>query len=213
MAEDLAMVPVVAKHVAEGVTASVDFNSGEAAIGTGPFRFAEFRPGDRVRVVRNADYWGGEVAWDEVVFRPIGEDAARLAALINGDGDMIDYPPTADLPQMRENPELVVSAIPSDRLIYLMPAFRDREEYVTDIAGAAMVPNPLRDWRVRKALSLAINREAIRDRIMGGAALPTRNVVPPGFFGYVEGLEADPYDPEEAAALLSRRRATVRGSG
>ena len=203
VAEDLAMLPIVAEHAARGVTASVDFNSGQAAIGTGPFMFEEFSPGDRVTVKKNPNWWGGEVEWDQVVFRPVGEDAARLAALLNGDVDMIDYPPTIDLPQLRDNADFTVSSIPADRLIYMMPSYRHVEEFITDNDGNVMVPNPLRDWRVRKALSLAINREAISERVMGGASLPAKNIVPPGFFGYVDGLEADPYDPEQAQALLA----------
>jgi peptide/nickel transport system substrate-binding protein len=202
MAEDLAMLPIIAEHAANGVTASVDFNSGQAAVGTGPFMFEEFSPGSRISVVRNPNWWGGDPGWDQVVFVPVGEDSARLAALLNGDVDVIDYPPTVDLPQLEQNPDFVVSTIASDRLIYLMPSFRDRETYVLDNEGNMMMPNPLRDWRVRRALSLAIDRNAIRDRIMGGASLPTRNIVPPGFFGYVEELQPDPYDPEAARALL-----------
>ena len=102
-----------------------------------------------------------------------------------------------------EDPNFTVSTIPADRLIYIIPGNKHIEPFITDAEGNPMVPNPLRDWRVRKALSLSINREAIRDRIMGGAALPAKNIVPPGFFGYVEGLEADPYDPEQAQALLT----------
>jgi peptide/nickel transport system substrate-binding protein len=202
MAEDLAMLPIVAEHAASGVTASVDFNSGQAAIGTGPFMFEQYSPGSRVSVVRNPNWWGGDPGWDRVVFVPVGEDSARLAALLNGDVDVIDYPPTVDLPQLEQNPNFVVSSIPSDRLIYLMPSYRHMEPYVLDNAGQPMMPNPLRDWRVRRALSLAIDREAIRDRIMGGASEPTRNIVPPGFFGYVDELQADPYDPDEARRLL-----------
>jgi len=202
VAEDLAMLPIVAEHAARDATESVDFNSGQAAIGTGPFLFEEYSPGNRVTVKKNPNWWGGEVEWDQVVFRPITQDASRLAALLNGDVDMIDYPPTIDLPQLQEDPDFTVSTIPSDRLIYLMPGYKHVERFITDNDGNVMVPNPLRDWRVRKALSLAVNREAIRDRVMGGASLPAKNIVPPGFFGYVEGLEADPYDPEQAQALL-----------
>lgn len=202
VAEDLAMLPIVAAHAAEGAVESVDFNSGKATVGTGPFKFESFNPGDSVTIVKNDDWWGGEVAWDQVVFRPVTQDASRLAALLNGDVDIIDYPPTVDLPQLQEDPNFTVSTIPSDRLIYLMPGYKHVERFITDNDGNVMQPNPLRDWRVRKALSLAVNREAIRDRIMGGASLPAKNIVPPGFFGYVEGLEADPYDPEAAQALL-----------
>jgi peptide/nickel transport system substrate-binding protein len=202
MAEDLAMLPIVAEHAAAGKTASVDFNSGAAAIGTGPFMFEEFSPGNRVTVVKNPNWWGGDPGWDRVIFRPVGEDSARLAALLNGDVDIIDYPPTVDLPQLETNPNFTVSTIASDRLIYMMPSYRHREAFVTANDGSAMM-NPLRDWRVRKALSLGIDREAIRDRIMGGASLPAKNIVPPGFFGYVDELEADAYDPEGARALLA----------
>jgi peptide/nickel transport system substrate-binding protein len=203
VAEDLAMLPIVAEHAARGVTESVDFNSGQAAIGTGPFLFEEYSPGNLISVKKNPIWWGGEVQWDQVVFRPITQDASRLAALLNGDVDMIDYPPTIDLPQLQADPNFTVSTIPSDRLIYLMPGYKHVERFITDNDGNVMVPNPMRDWRVRKALSLAVNREAIRDRVMGGASLPAKNIVPPGFFGYVEGLEADPYDPEQAQALLN----------
>ena len=202
VAEDLAMLPIIAAHAAEGVTESVDFNNGVAAIGTGPFMYDTFNPGDSITLVKNPNWWGGEVEWDQVVFRPVTQDASRLAALLNGDVDIIDYPPTVDLPQLQEDPNFTVSTIPSDRLIYLMPGYKHVEPFITDANGEPMVPNPLRDWRVRKALSLAINREAIRDRIMGGASLPAKNIVPPGFFGYIDGLEADPYDPEQAQALL-----------
>lgn len=203
VAEDLAMLPILAEHAAKGAVESVDFNSGKATIGTGPFKYDTFTPGAGVTVVKNPDWWGGDVEWDKVVFRPVTQDASRLAALLNGDVDIIDYPPTVDLPQLQENPEFTVSTIPSDRLIYLMPGYKHVERFITDNDGNVMVPNPMRDWRVRKALSLAINREAIRDRIMGGASLPAKNIVPPGFFGYVEGLEADAYDPEAAQVLLA----------
>ena len=203
VAEDLAMLPIVAEHAARDKTASVDFNSGEAAIGTGPFVFEEFSPGNRITVRRNDNYWGEDPGWDQVVFRPVGQDSARLAALLNGDVDIIDYPPTVDLPQLESDPNFAVSTIPSDRLIYLMPSYRSVEPYVVDEAGNPIMPNPLRDWRVRKALSLGIDREAIRDRLMGGASEPTKNIVPPGFFGHVDDLAADAYDPEQAQALLA----------
>ena len=217
VAEDLAMLPIVAEHAAAGKTASVDFNSGEAAIGTGPFKFEEYSPGNRISVVRNENYWGAQSAWDRVVFRPVGEESARLAALLNGDVDIIDYPPTVDLPQLEANPDFTVSTVSADRLIYMIPSYRHMEDYVTDMDGNPLMPNPLRDWRVRKALSLAIDRVAIRDRIMGGASLPTGNIVPPGFFGHVEEIEADPYDPDQAKALLAEAgygdgfRITIQG--
>jgi peptide/nickel transport system substrate-binding protein len=203
MAEDLAMFAIIPEHKARGVTPSVDFNNMKATVGTGPYRYTEFKPGERI-VLEPAPTWRGEKPeWDRVVFRPITEDASRLAALLNGDVDIIDYPPTNDLAQLKGNKDFAVSEISSDRVIYIQMSFRDIEPFVKANDGSPMKPNPLRDARVREAMSLAINREAIRDRIMGGASIPAKNLVPPGFFGYNEALTPDPYDPERAKALLT----------
>ena len=210
MAEDLAMLPIVAEHASRDKVASVDFNSGAAAIGTGPFMFEEFSPGNRITVKKNPNWWGGDPGWDQVIFRPVGEESARLAALLNGDVDIIDYPPTVDLPMLESNPEFRVSTISSDRLIYMMPAYRHMEPYVTANDGSPMM-NPLRDWRVRKALSLAINREAIRDRIMGGASLPTQQHRAAGLLRLRGRASARPLRPRgrQGASRGSRLRRRV----
>jgi peptide/nickel transport system substrate-binding protein len=205
MPEEMAFFSIVAAHRAQGVTPSVDFNNGRAAIGTGPYRFVEFRPGERVVVERNPDYWGAKSEWDRVVFRPITQDATRLAALMNGDVDIIDYPPTPDLPRLRQqNSGYSVSEIASDRVIYIQFSYRDLEPFVKNVDGSPATVNPLRDVRVRRAMSLGINRDAIRDRIMGGASLPTGNIVPPGFFGYADALKPDPFNADEARKLLQQ---------
>ena len=205
MPEEMSFFSIVSRHAAADARPSVDFNSGRAAIGTGPFRFAEFRAGERVVVERNPDWWGPRGEWDRVVFRPITQDSSRLAALMNGDVDIIDYPPTPDLPRLRAaGSRFAVSQIASDRVIYIQFSFRDIEPFVRNNDGSPMAINPLRDVRVRQAMSLAIQREAIRDRIMGGAALPTGNIVPPGFFGYSESLRADPFNADRARQLLQQ---------
>ncbi len=178
--EEMAFFSIVAAHKTQGVTPSVDFNNGKATVGTGPYKFVEFRSGERVTVERNPDYWGAKPEWDRVVFRPITQDASRLAALMNGDVDIIDYPPTPDLPRLKQaGSRFAISEIASDRVIYIQMSYRDLEPFVRNADGSPSTVNPLRDVRVRRAMSLAINREAIRDRIMGGAALPTGNIVPP----------------------------------
>jgi peptide/nickel transport system substrate-binding protein len=216
MAEDLAMLPIVAEHAAAGKTASVDFNSGAAAIGTGPFMFEEYSPGNRVTVVKNPNWWGGDPGWDRVIFRPVGEESARLAALLNGDVDIIDYPPTVDLPQLEANPDFTVSTIASDRLIYmsaLLPAqgdLRHRERRQPDdepaprLAGAQGAeprhqprgdPRPDHGRRVaareehRAAGLLRLCRRA-RGRCLrprGGAALLAEAGYPDGFRMTVHG--------------------------
>jgi peptide/nickel transport system substrate-binding protein len=124
---------------------------------------------------------------------------------MNGDVDIIDYPPTPDLPRLRQaGSRFAVTEIPSDRVVYIQFSYRDLEPFVRNTDGTPMTINPLRDVRVRQAMSLAINREAIRDRIMGGASLPTANIVPPGFFGHVEGLRPDAFNMERARQLLQQ---------
>jgi peptide/nickel transport system substrate-binding protein len=205
MPEEMAFFSIVAAHAAAGVTPSVDFNNGRATIGTGPYRFVEFRSGERVVLERNPNHWGARPHWDRVVFRPITQDASRLAALMNGDVDIIDYPPTPDLPRLRQaGSRFAVSEISSDRVIYIQFSYmRDSEPFVRNADGTPMVGrNPFRDIRVRQAMSLAINREAIRDRIMGGAAIPTANIVPVGFFGHAASLNADGFNMDRARDLL-----------
>jgi peptide/nickel transport system substrate-binding protein len=205
MPEEMSFFSIVARHRAANARPSVDFNSGQAAIGTGPYRLVEFRPGERVVVERNAEFWGERPEWDRVVFRPITQDASRLAALMNGEVDIIDYPPTPDLVRLRQQgSRFAVSEIASDRVIYIQLSFRDQEPFVRASDGQPLAVNPLRDVRVRQAMSLAINREAIRDRLMGGAALPTGNIVPPGFFGFSEALRADAFNADRARQLLQQ---------
>jgi len=89
-------------------------------------------------------------------------------------------------------------------LIYLGPdASRAVSPFVTDQAGKPLEANPLRDPRVRRALSLAINRQGIKDRVMDGYAAPTGQLMPEGLSGYEPAIPVDPYDPEHAKKLLA----------
>jgi len=74
---------------------------------------------------------------------------------------------------------------------------------VTALTGRALEANPLKDLRVRRAISKAINREAIVDRVMEGLALPAANLVSPGVFGHAADLKPEPHDPEGAKQLLA----------
>ena len=87
---DLEGVVIVSKRVAEG-KASSDFNSGAAAIGTGPYRFVEWIPGNRITLARNPNYWGGAEPWDRVIIRPIANDGARVAAMLFSRGSKLEF--------------------------------------------------------------------------------------------------------------------------
>jgi len=175
------------------------FNSGEAAIGTGPYKLVSYTPGDRIVVERNPDYWGEPADWDKVTFRPITSDGPRVAALLAGDVDVIEKPAIQDLERIKSDGFEVAQGM-SNRVIYLhMDQEGEPSPGITGTDGK----NPLKDIRVREALSKAINREAIVARIMGGVAAPAGELLPPGMFGSRPDAEADTYDVDRAKELLA----------
>ena len=181
-----------------------DFNSGKAAIGTGPFRFVEFVAGDRIVLARNDNYWGEKPHWQNVTLKIITNNSARVAALLSGDVQLIDQVPTTDVAKLKGNSNVQLARIVSNRLIYLhVDSFRDQSPFATEKAGAILPNNPLKDRRVRQALSKAINRPAIVERIMDGEAIPAGGLLAEGFFGASPKLKADAYDPEGARKLLT----------
>jgi peptide/nickel transport system substrate-binding protein len=201
---DLASVSIIARHAAEGL-ATEDFNSGRAAIGTGPYRLAAFRAGDRVEMVRHDGYFGGREPWARVNYRMLLNDASRTAALLAGDVDLIEQIATSDLARLRRDPRVTVTEIPSLRTVYIAPDW-SREGAppgVTDNAGNPLPANPFRDPRVREALSLAIHRDALVERVMEGAATSTAQWLPAGAFGHNPDIRPDPFDPERARRLLA----------
>jgi peptide/nickel transport system substrate-binding protein len=202
MPNDLSVVPIVSHSVGEKV-ASADFNSGKATVGTGPFRFVEWVPGDRIVMDRNESYWGHKPLWRRVVLKPIPTDSARVASLLSGDVDLIDVVPPSVLGDLRGRSDIRLAQAVSNRVIYLhLDSYRDRSPFVTNLQGAVLDPNPLRDPRVRKAISKAINRRAIVDHIMGGLGDPAGELLPPGYFGTSPNLPPEPFDPEGATQLL-----------
>ena len=199
MPVDLSQVWIISSDVGADVT-TAQFNSGKAAIGTGQYKFIEWKPGDTILIERNDGYWGDKAAFERVEVKPIKSNPSRVAALLAGDVDFIDNVPTADIERLKTESDIVLASGISNRVIYLhMDRFRDDSPYITGTNGK----NPLFDLRVRKAISKAINREAIVARVMEGVAIPAGQLLPPGFFGTSENLKAEPYDPEGAKKLLA----------
>ena len=201
--QDLNSVFIVSRKAAAGA-ATEDFNSGRAMAGTGPFRFVAFRRGERIDLARNDAYWGGAPAWDKISFRIMPTDPARLAALLAGDVDLIEQVPPADLARIRTRKDLQVAQKVSWRTIFFhLDQYRDRPPGVADRAGKPLARNPFRDARVRLAISKAINRQAIVERVMEGTAIPAANLVSPPVFGFAAGLKPEAHDPEGAKKLLA----------
>jgi peptide/nickel transport system substrate-binding protein len=203
MATDMSTIMIVSSRAAKGA-ATEDFNSGKAAIGTGPLRFVRWQKGDRIELVRHEGYWGAKSPWDKVVLRIIASDPTRVASLLAGEVRAIENVPTADLARVAKQPDLSVYRMVSLRLMYLhVDSNREATPFITDKAGRPLSRNPLKDVRVRRALSKAINRQALVDRVMEGAARPTGQLMPEGTFGYTPALKAEPYDPDGARKLLA----------
>jgi len=201
---DLASVSIIARHAAEGL-GSEDFNQGRAAIGTGPYRLGAYRSGERVELIRNDAFWGEREPWARVDYRMILNDASRTAAMLAGDVDIIDQIPTSDLARLKRDQRLVVTEIASLRTVYMAPdhSRSGPSPWVTDNQGTPLPQNPFRDARVRRALSLAINRNALVERVMEGAAVASGQWLPEGAFGYNTAVQPDRFDPETARRLLA----------
>lgn len=200
---DLNSIFIVSRKAA--ATASTeDFNTGRAAIGTGPFRLVRFARGDRVELARNDAYWGGTPPWEKVTFRIVPTDPARIAALLANDVDVIENIPTADLARLRKDTRFALAQTTSWRTLLLtLDQHRDAPPFMTDRSGKPLGRNPFRDVRVRLAVSKAMNRQAIVERVMENAALPASNLVSPPVFGYAPALKPEPHDPEGAKRLLA----------
>jgi peptide/nickel transport system substrate-binding protein len=202
MVTDLTTIPMISKKHGEGAT-TPDYNSGKAAIGTGPYKFIKYVPGDRISMKANPDYWGGKQKWENVTLKPIKSGPSRVAALLAGDVDVIEGVPTADITRLKKNAKLQISSGISNRVIYLhIDHDRDDSPFVKAVGGGA-IKSPLKDARVRKAISMAINRKAIVDRVMEGVAIPAGQLLPDGFFGVSPNLKPLAYDLAGAKKLLA----------
>lgn len=199
----LAGVFVVSRNAARDAQPA-DFRSGKATIGTGPYRFVAWKPGDRLELARNDAYWGGAQPWERVTLRIIANDAARTVSLRSGEVDVVGNLNPAHAETLGKDPAITLFKRPSDRVVYLiLDVARPTTPMVTDKAGQPLARNPLQDTRVRRAISMAINREAIAERVMDGFALPAHQLVPEGITGYDATIPRQAFDIQAARNLLA----------
>jgi peptide/nickel transport system substrate-binding protein len=165
------------------------------------------RAGDRVVLKRNDAYYGQKPAWDNVRFKMIPSAPARVAALLAGDVQMIEGVPTADIPKLSKDNRVAVSSAVSNRIIYLhMDSGREKNSpFVTTADGKPMEANPLRDPRVRRAISKMIDRDAIVSRIMEGQGVAAGQLLPEQFFGTSKTLKPRSTTPRARRSCWPRR--------
>jgi peptide/nickel transport system substrate-binding protein len=163
-------------------------NYGQNPVGTGPFKFKSWDVGGSLILEANDNYWGGRPYLDEVEFRVIPEDAARLLALESGEVDFIYVVPRADIEWLREDGTFNVL---------------DAVTFVTAYITINTATPPFDDVRVRQALAYAINKEDLVAIAFEGQATVADQLIAPNVLGYNPELEtAWPYDPAQANALL-----------
>ena len=199
----LANIGIVSHVVGEGAT-TADYNTGKAAIGTGPYRLTTWRRGDRMLLQRNDTYWGKRPPWDTVTLRFIANPAARAAALLAGDVDLIDSVSVEDVATIKRNTAFQTREAVSQNMIFFEPDVAPRKPpFITGPQGEPLDHNPLADLRVRQAIQLAINRAGLKRQIMNDHAEVADQIMLPGMAGYDPGITALPYDPARAKALLA----------
>lgn len=176
----------------------VEFDSGKLAIGSGPYRVVAYQRGRALTLERNPRYWGGPPPWEQVRFLTITDESMRVARLLAGDVDMIEDPSVEDLQDLESDPAVTVTSIPSSRIIYL--ALDQHQEPSPGVSGADG-KNPLKDHRVREAISKAIDRATIVQDVLSGQATAIGQLLAPGSFGYHPDLPPV-FDPVAARRLL-----------
>ena len=169
--------------------------------GTGPYKITGWTPDQRLTMTINKEWWGkhgGNVT--EVIYTPIKSDPTRVAALLSGDVDMLTDLPVQDVARLRQDQKLKIVDGHEVRTIFVALDEHSPELKYSDVKGK----NPFKDKRVREALSVAIDREAIKRNTMRGLSLPAAIMVAPGVNGHTADIDvALKADPERAKKLLA----------
>jgi len=157
------------------------------AVGTGPYRFAEWRKDDMLVLEANPDYWGTPPKFQRVVFRPIPDEFARVSALLAGEVDLVVNIPVDFVEQIKSGAgTYVAETLASATDVFIMG-----------------LDEPLKHQKVRLALNLAIDRKKLLDTLFKGYGQPVAQGAAPTDFGYNPEIKDYPYDPARARALLA----------
>ncbi|MEE4314282.1 MAG: ABC transporter substrate-binding protein, partial [Desulfofustis sp.] len=152
-------------------------------VGTGPFQLVAYQKDAVIRYAAHPDYWAGKAAIDNLVFAITPDASVRYEKLKAGECHVMPYPNPADIEAMSKDPEVNLLQQEGLNVGYLA--------YNTKMA-------PFDNVNVRKALNMAINKQAIIDGVFQGAGKIAKNPIPPTIWSYNDAVEDDPYDPEAA---------------
>ncbi len=173
-----------------------DFEGGEITFattnvnGTGAYKLVSREPDVKTVMTRNEDYWGKDqfpMEVSEIVYTPIQNAATRVAALLSGEVNFLQDMPVQDLQRVADADGLVVKKAPQNRVIFFGMNQGAADLEADNVDGA----NPLADVRVRKAMSMAINRDAIQQVVMRGQSQPAGMIAPPFVNGWTADMDAE----------------------
>jgi dipeptide transport system substrate-binding protein len=165
----------------------------QAPIGTGPFTFVAYQKDAVIRYAANPDYWKGAPALDNLIFAITPDASVRYQKLQAGECHVMPYPNPADIEAMKADEGIVVLEQEGLNVGYLA--------YNTTIP-------PYDNPNVRKALNMAIDKQAIIDVVFQGSGQIAKNPIPPTMWSYNDAIVDDPYDPEAAKAMLEAEGVT-----
>ncbi len=160
----------------------------QAPVGTGPFQLVAYQKDAVIRYKAHPDYWAGKAKIDDLIFAITPDASVRYEKLKAGECHVMPYPNPADIDSMKANADLVVMEQEGLNVGYLA--------YNTQVA-------PFDKVEVRKALNMAIDKQAIIDAVFQGAGKIAKNPIPPTIWSYNEATVDDPYDPEAAKKMLA----------
>jgi peptide/nickel transport system substrate-binding protein len=165
-------------------------------VGTGPYKFVEWKKAEHLIVEANPGYWKdspkGLPKIKTIVFRTIPETTTQIAELLSGGVDIIRNVPPDQIPVVQNSPNARISATKILRVNFLK----------LDAVGRAS-KTPLTNQKVREAMAYAINVDEMLSKILGGYAERTATGVNPLHFGFDDSIKPYPYDPERAKKLLA----------
>ena len=166
----------------------------EHPIGTGPFKFDSWTRGDRLVIAKNDDYWGDKANLDEVIFRPIPDNAARLQALQTGEIQGYDLVEPQD-----------ISTVEGDSNLQIL----DRPAFNVGYVGFNQAKKPLDNLKVRQAIAHGLNRQEVVDEFYAGRGAVATQFMPPEVIGYADDVTTYEYDPAKSKQLLQEAGLTL----
>lgn len=177
---------IMPKHLLEADDAAMENNP----VGTGPYKLKERKEGEHVTLEAYDAYWGGPAKTRYLTMKVVPEASQRTIMLETGEVDVAYDLLPSDVARLEENAETQVMAETSFKIFFYQ-------------INANTSNTPLKDPKVRQAIELAIDKQAVCDAVLYGHATPIGSLAAPGSFGYSDTITANPYNVEQAKSLLA----------